>query len=407
MELTTPSETKMTDNNLFGGSIDPIELSEIGRVVSVGDGIARVYGLNEIQAGEMVEFASGVKGIALNPENENVGIVVSGNDVAIKEGDLVKRTGSIVDVPVGKALPGRVVDALGVPIDGKGALQVEYAERRRVEAKAPGIIERKSVHEPLQTGLKAVDSLVPIGRGQRELIIGDRQTGKTAIAIDIISNQKRSHRPAGTSDSVYRVHVAIGQKRSTVAQLVQIPPEADALEYSVINAATASDPAPLQFLAPYSGCAMGEYSRDNGMHALIIPHAAALTGKRKREDTPPPPEEAGESGYEGDAEPEGPSDEESEEDSSGSSEKSEEDSSGSSEKSEEDSKPGSSPQSSEYDRDYPDLTPQQRRMLKWGDRVNRPFLTFHSSSEDSESDQEAAPQNSDGDSNDGGDNGGE
>lgn len=267
MELTTPSETKMTDYST------DLEVSEIGRVVSVGDGIARVYGLNEIQAGEMVEFASGVKGIALNPENENVGIVVSGNDVAIKEGDLVKRTGSIVDVPVGKALPGRVVDALGVPIDGKGALQVD-AERRRVEAKAPGIIERKSVHEPLQTGLKAVDSLVPIGRGQRELIIGDRQTGKTAIAIDIISNQKRSHRPtilsAGTSDSVYRVHVAIGQKRSTVAQLVQIPPEADALEYSVINAATASDPAPLQFLAPYSGCAMGEYSRDNGMHALII-----------------------------------------------------------------------------------------------------------------------------------------
>lgn len=270
MELTTLLEKKMTDNNLFGGSIDPIEFSEIGRVVSVGDGIARVYGLNEIQAGEMVEFASGVKGIALNLENENVGIVVFGNDVAIKEGDLVKRTGSIVDVPVGKALLGRVVDALGVPIDGKGALQVEYAERRRVEAKAPGIIERKSVHEPLQTGLKAVDSLVPIGRGQRELIIGDRQTGKTAIAIDIILNQKRSHRPAGTSDSVYCVYVAIGQKRSTVAQLVQILSEADALEYSVINAATASDPAPLQFLAPYSGCAMGEYFRDNGMHALII-----------------------------------------------------------------------------------------------------------------------------------------
>jgi F-type H+-transporting ATPase subunit alpha len=270
MELTTLLEKKMTDNHLFGGSIDPIELSEIGRVVSVGDGIARVYGLNEIQAGEMVEFASGVKGIALNLENENVGIVVFGNDVAIKEGDLVKRTGSIVDVPVGKALLGRVVDALGVPIDGKGALQVEYAERRRVEAKAPGIIERKSVHEPLQTGLKAVDSLVPIGRGQRELIIGDRQTGKTAIAIDIILNQKRSHRPAGTSDSVYCVYVAIGQKRSTVAQLVQILSEADALEYSVINAATASDPAPLQFLAPYSGCAMGEYFRDNGMHALII-----------------------------------------------------------------------------------------------------------------------------------------
>nr|QJH92147.1 ATP synthase F1 subunit alpha [Taxus baccata] len=273
MELTTPSEKRITDYST------DLKVDEIGRVVPVGDGIARVYGLNEIQAGEMVEFASGVKGIALNPENENVGIVVFGNDVAIKEGDLVKRTGSIVDVPVGKALLGRVVDALGVPIDGKGALQAhisggEGAERRRVEAKAPGIIERKSVHEPLQTGLKAVDSLVPIGRGQRELIIGDRQTGKTAIAIDIISNQKRSHRPtgstAGTSDSVYRVHVAIGQKRSTVAQLVQIPPEADALEYSIINAATAPDPAPLQFPAPYPGCAMGEYSRDNGMHALII-----------------------------------------------------------------------------------------------------------------------------------------
>nr|BDG69782.1 ATPase subunit 1 [Cephalotaxus harringtonia var. wilsoniana] len=269
MELTTPSEKRITDYST------DLEVDEIGRVVPVGDGIARVYGLNEIQAGEMVEFASGVKGIALNPENENVGIVVSGNDVAIKEGDLVKRTGSIVDVPVGKALLGRVVDALGVPIDGKGALQAHIsggggAERRRVEAKAPGIIERKSVHEPPQTGLKAVDSLVPIGRGQRELIIGDRQTGKTAIAIDIISNQKRSHRGSGTSDSVYCVHVAIGQKRSTVAQLVQIPPEADALEYSIINAATAPDPAPLQFPAPYPGCAMGEYSRDNGMHALII-----------------------------------------------------------------------------------------------------------------------------------------
>lgn len=269
MELTTLLEKRITDYST------DLKVDEIGRVVSVGDGIARVYGLNEIQAGEMVEFASGVKGIALNLENENVGIVVFGNDVAIKEGDLVKRTGSIVDVPVGKALLGRVVDALGVPIDGKGALQVnEGAERRRVEAKAPGIIERKSVHEPLQTGLKAVDSLVPIGRGQRELIIGDRQTGKTAIAIDIILNQKRSHRHiefnSGTSDSVYCVYVAIGQKRSTVAQLVQILSEADALEYSIINAATASDPAPLQFLAPYSGCAMGEYFRDNGMHALII-----------------------------------------------------------------------------------------------------------------------------------------
>jgi F-type H+-transporting ATPase subunit alpha len=238
-------------------------------VVSVGDGIARVYGLNEIQAGEMVEFASGVKGIALNLENENVGIVVFGSDTAIKEGDLVKRTGSIVDVPAGKAMLGRVVDALGVPIDGKGALSDH--ERRRVEVKAPGIIERKSVHEPMQTGLKAVDSLVPIGRGQRELIIGDRQTGKTAIAIDTILNQKQMNsRGTNESETLYCVYVAIGQKRSTVAQLVQILSEANALEYSILVAATASDPAPLQFLAPYSGCAMGEYFRDNGMHALII-----------------------------------------------------------------------------------------------------------------------------------------
>ncbi|KAI3668795.1 hypothetical protein L1987_88175 [Smallanthus sonchifolius] len=234
-----------------------------------GDGIARVYGLNEIQAGEMVEFASGVKGIALNLENENVGIVVFGSDTAIKEGDLVKRTGSIVDVPAGKAMLGRVVDALGVPIDGRGALSDH--ERRRVEVKAPGIIERKSVHEPMQTGLKAVDSLVPIGRGQRELIIGDRQTGKTAIAIDTILNQKQMNsRSTSESETLYCVYVAIGQKRSTVAQLVQILSEANAMEYSILVAATASDPAPLQFLAPYSGCAMGEYFRDNGMHALII-----------------------------------------------------------------------------------------------------------------------------------------
>ncbi|VFQ93854.1 unnamed protein product [Cuscuta campestris] len=235
------------------------QVDEIGRVVSVGDGIARVYGLNEIQAGEMVEFASGVKGIALNLENENVGIVVFGSDTAIKEGDLVKRTGSIVDVPAGKAMLGRVVDALGVPIDGRGALSDH--ERRRVEVKAPGIIER----------LKAVDSLVPIGRGQRELIIGDRQTGKTAIAIDTILNQKQlNSRASSESETLYCVYVAIGQKRSTVAQLVQILSEANALEYSILVAATASDPAPLQFLAPYSGCAMGEYFRDNGMHALII-----------------------------------------------------------------------------------------------------------------------------------------
>nr|YP_009132651.1 ATP synthase F1 subunit alpha [Aneura pinguis]YP_010880880.1 ATP synthase F1 subunit alpha [Aneura maxima]AKA63292.1 ATP synthase F1 subunit alpha [Aneura pinguis]AKU36866.1 ATP synthase F1 subunit alpha [Aneura pinguis]QIA60920.1 ATP synthase F1 subunit alpha [Aneura pinguis]WHW96064.1 ATP synthase F1 subunit alpha [Aneura maxima]WHW96106.1 ATP synthase F1 subunit alpha [Aneura maxima] len=246
-----------------------LQVDEIGRVVSVGDGIARVYGSNKIQAGEMVEFASGVKGMALNPENENVGIAISGSDTAIKEGDIVKRTGSIVDVPVGKAMSGRVVDALGVPIDGKGALSA--VERRRVEVKAPGIIARKSVHEPMQTGLKAVDSLVPIGRGQRELIIGDRQTGKTAIAIDTIPNQKQIN-AQGTSDSekLYCVYVAIGQKRSTVAQLVKILPEAGASEYSIIAAATASDPAPPQFLAPYSGCAMGEYFRDNGMHALII-----------------------------------------------------------------------------------------------------------------------------------------
>nr|AUN35273.1 ATP synthase alpha subunit [Allium fistulosum] len=260
-ELTTLLESRMT--NFYTN----FQVDEIGRVVSVGDGIARVYGLNEIQAGEMVEFASGVKGIALNLENENVGIVVFGSDTAIKEGDLVKRTGSIVDVPAGKAMLGRVVDALGVPIDGKGALSNH--ERRRVEVKAPGIIERKSVHEPMQTGLKAVDSLVPIGRGQRELIIGDRQTGKTAIAIDAILNQKQMNE-SSESETLYCVYVAIGQKRSTVAQFVQILIEANALEYSILVAATASDPAPLQFLAPYSGCAMGEYFRDNSMHALII-----------------------------------------------------------------------------------------------------------------------------------------
>nr|YP_010554929.1 ATPase subunit 1 [Rhynchospora tenuis]UYP50861.1 ATPase subunit 1 [Rhynchospora tenuis] len=261
-ELTT-----LLENRIINYYTD-LKVDEIGRVVSVGDGIARVYGLNEIQAGEMVEFASGVKGIALNLENENVGIVVFGSDTAIKEGDLVKRTGSIVDVPAGKAMLGRVVDALGVPIDGKGALSDH--ERRRVEVKAPGIIERKSVHEPMQTGLKAVDSLVPIGRGQRELIIGDRQTGKTAIAIDTILNQKELNEKGTENEKLYCVYVAIGQKRSTVAQLVQILSEANALEYSILVAATASDPAPLQFLAPYSGCAMGEFFRDNGMHALII-----------------------------------------------------------------------------------------------------------------------------------------
>lgn len=261
-ELTSLLESRIS--NFYSH----FQVDEIGRVVSVGDGIARVYGLHEIQAGEMVEFASGVKGIALNLENENVGIVVFGSDTAIKESDLVKRTGSIVDVPAGKAMLGRVVDALGLPIDGCGALSNH--ERRRVEVKAPGIIERKSVHEPMQTGLKAVDSLVPIGRGQRELIIGDRQTGKTAIAIDTIINQKQMNSRAAPDSKLYCVYVAIGQKRSTVAQLVTILSTSRSLEYSILVAATASDPAPLQFFAPYSGCAMGEYFRDNGMHALII-----------------------------------------------------------------------------------------------------------------------------------------
>jgi len=245
-----------------------LNVDEIGRVLSVGDGIARVYGLNKIQSGEMVEFANGMKGMALNLENDNVGVVCFGNDSGIKEGDIVKRTGSIVDVPVGKGMLGRVVDALGVPIDGKGSLT--DVTRRRVEIKAPGIIARKSVHEPMQTGIKAVDSLVPIGRGQRELIIGDRQTGKTAIAIDTILNQKQINAGTDESKKLYCVYVAVGQKRSTVAQLVKTLSDAGALQYSIIVAATASDPAPLQFLAPYSGCAMAEFFRDNGMHALII-----------------------------------------------------------------------------------------------------------------------------------------
>jgi proton translocating ATP synthase F1 alpha subunit len=245
-----------------------LNIDQVGRVLSVGDGIARVYGLNKIQSGEMVEFASGVKGMALNLENDNVGIVCFGSDTTISQGDIVKRTGSIVDVPVGQGMLGRVVDGLGMPIDGKGALP--NVTLRRVEIKAPGIIARKSVHEPMQTGLKAVDSLVPIGRGQRELIIGDRQTGKTAIAIDTIINQKGINAGGDESKKLYCVYVAIGQKRSTVAQLVKVLADKGALEYTIIVAATASDPAPLQFLAPYSGCAMAEYFRDNGMHALII-----------------------------------------------------------------------------------------------------------------------------------------
>lgn len=245
-----------------------LNIDEIGRVLSVGDGIARVYGLNKIQSGEMVEFASGVRGMALNLENDNVGVVCFGSDTTINEGDIVKRTGSIVDVPVGKGMLGRVVDGLGNAIDGKGA--IADVTQRRVELKAPGIIVRKSVHEPMQTGLKAVDSLVPVGRGQRELIIGDRQTGKTAIAIDTIINQASVNNGTDEKKKLYCVYVAVGQKRSTVAQLVKTLSDKDALKYSIIVAATASDPAPLQFLAPYSGCAMAEYFRDNGMHALII-----------------------------------------------------------------------------------------------------------------------------------------
>jgi len=243
-------------------------LEETGRVLSIGDGIARVYGLKNIQAEEMVEFSSGLKGMALNLEPDNVGIVVFGNDKLIKEGDIVKRTGAIVDVPVGEGILGRVVDALGNPIDGKGILP--DTQRSRVGTKAPGIIPRMSVREPMQTGIKAVDSLVPIGRGQRELIIGDRQTGKTAVAIDTIINQKQFNDGADEKKKLYCIYVAIGQKRSTVAQIVKRLTDADAMKYTIVVSATASDAAPLQYLAPYSGCAMGEYFRDNGKHALII-----------------------------------------------------------------------------------------------------------------------------------------
>ena len=246
-----------------------VEVSEVGQVLTVGDGIARVYGLDNVQAGEMVQFSEGTKGMALNLETENVGVVIFGDDSKIKEGDIVKRTGSIVDVAVGKSLLGRVVDGLGNPIDGKGPID-KKAERKRVEIKAPGIIPRKSVNEPMQTGLKAIDSLIPVGRGQRELIIGDRQTGKTAIAIDTIINQKEINKSNDESKKLYCIYVAIGQKRSSVAQIVKTLEEAGAMEYTIVVAATASDPAPLQFLAPYTGCTMGEYFRDNGMHALIV-----------------------------------------------------------------------------------------------------------------------------------------
>jgi len=248
---------------------DKTEVSEIGKVLSVGDGIARVYGLDNVQAGEMVEFKDGSKGMALNLESDNVGIVIFGDDKAIKEGDTVKRTGAIVDVPVGKELLGRVVDALGNPIDGKETLK-KGIKRKRVEVKAPGIIPRKSVNEPMQTGLKAIDSLIPIGRGQRELIIGDRQTGKTAVAIDTIINQKKINESKDEKKKLYCIYVAIGQKRSTVAQILKTLQDAGAMDYTIIVSATASDPAPLQFLAPYTGCTFGEFFRDNGMHALII-----------------------------------------------------------------------------------------------------------------------------------------
>ncbi len=244
------------------------EVSEIGQVLSVGDGIARVYGLDKVQAGEMVEFPGAIRGMALNLEADNVGVVIFGDDRSIKEGDTVKRTGAIVEVPVGKGLLGRVVDGLGNPIDGKGPIKSDV--RKRVDVKAPGIIPRKSVHEPMATGLKAIDALIPIGRGQRELIIGDRQTGKTAVALDTILNQKPLNQGNDESQKLYCVYVAVGQKRSTVAQFVKALEDRGALEYSIVVAATASDPAPMQFLAPFSGCAMGEYFRDNGMHAVII-----------------------------------------------------------------------------------------------------------------------------------------
>jgi len=244
------------------------DVAEVGTVLSVGDGIARVYGLDQVQAGEMVEFPGGIKGMALNLEMDNVGVSIFGDDTGIKEGDTVKRTGEIVDVPVGKELLGRVVDGLGNPIDGKGPIQ--SSEKRRIELKAPGIIPRQSVSEPMQTGIKALDALVPVGRGQRELIIGDRQTGKTAVAIDTILNQKSVNKSNNEKDKLYCIYVAIGQKRSTVAQIVKTLEDNGAMEYTIVVSATASEPAPLQFLSAYTGCTMGEFFRDNGMHALII-----------------------------------------------------------------------------------------------------------------------------------------
>jgi len=268
MQINPSEVTKILKEQIkkFG---EKTEVSEVGQVLSVGDGIARVYGLDNVQAGEMVEFSAGLKGMALNLESDNVGIVIFGDDSSIKEGDVVKRTEAIVDAPTGKKLLGRVVDALGNPIDGKRELDKKL-ERRRIEVKAPGIITRQSVNQPMQTGLKALDTLIPIGRGQRELIIGDRQTGKTAIAIDTIINQKEINKSGEEKNKLYCIYVAIGQKRSTVAQIVKTLEDAGAMEYTTIVSATASDPAPLQFLAPYTGCTMGEYFRDKGMHALII-----------------------------------------------------------------------------------------------------------------------------------------
>ena len=267
MSLSARELSKLLEQRISNVSSD-INIDEVGRVLSIGDGIARIHGLDKVQAGELVEFANGVKGMALNLENDNVGVVLFGSDTLVNEGDLVKRSGSIVDVGVGRGTLGRVVDGLGNPIDGKGPLT--DVTRTRVEVKAPGIIVRKSVHEPVQTGLKSVDSLVPIGRGQRELIIGDRQTGKTAVAIDTILNQKDAHLSGDESKKLYCVYVGIGQKRSTIAQIMKVLDSHGAMDYTTIVAATASDPAPLQFLAPYAGCAIGEYFRDNGMHALII-----------------------------------------------------------------------------------------------------------------------------------------
>lgn len=267
MELR-PSEISDILKKQISGYADAAELAETGQVVSVSDGVATVYGLENVQSGEMVEFPGGIRGMVLNLKPDSVGIVIFGDDRGVREGDVVKRTGDIVDVPVGEGLLGRVVDALGNPIDGKGPLK--NVTRTRVEVKAPGIIARKSVHEPVQTGIKAIDALIPVGRGQRELIIGDRQTGKTAIAIDTILNQKPAHSAGNEKEKLYCIYVCIGQKRSTVAQVVKTLEEAGAMEYSIVVAATASEAAPLQFLAPYTGCAMGEFFRDNGRHALII-----------------------------------------------------------------------------------------------------------------------------------------